>query len=347
MELKIEIETLRKQSLMVATPMYGGQCAGMYTRSVADLSSVCTKYQIPLTYYFLFNESLVTRARNYCVDEFLRSNCTHLMFIDSDIGFDPSDVIAMLGMSAQNPDYHVLCGPYPKKTIAWEKVVQAVNKGLAKDDPNQLEKYVGDFVFNPKSGVERIAISEPCEVLEGGTGFMLIQRKVFEEYEKRFAQLKYRPDHVRTKSFDGSREIMAYFDAVIDDKYQNIDAEIDAFVAKFPDATAEEMKVFLKNKTTGLAQEKYSNRYLSEDYMFCYNVQKIGMKVWLCPWMKLKHVGSYIFGGSLADLAQAGATATADVSLLNKDANFHDKHKTKQAQAPQPNRGPQKGKKGR
>ena len=106
MELKIEIETLRKQNIMVATPMYGGQCAGMFTRSVADLSSVCTRYQIPLTYYFLFNESLVTRARNYCVDEFLRSNCTHLMFIDSDIGFDPNDVIAMLGMSAQNPDYH-------------------------------------------------------------------------------------------------------------------------------------------------------------------------------------------------------------------------------------------------
>ena len=206
MELRIDIETLRKQKIFVATPMYGGQCAGMFTRSVADLSSVCTKYQIPLIYYFLFNESLVTRARNYCVDEFLRSGATHLMFIDSDIGFDPNDVIAMVGMSSQNPDYHVLCGPYPKKTIAWEKVVQAVNKGLVKDDPTQLERYVGDFVFNPKSGVERIAIAEPCEVLEGGTGFMLIQRKVFEEYEKAYPQLKYRPDHVRTKAFDGTRD---------------------------------------------------------------------------------------------------------------------------------------------
>ena len=319
MELKIEIEQLRKQKLMVATPMYGGACSGMFTRSVAGLSSVCTKYQIPLIYYFLFNESLITRARNYCVDEFLRSGATHLMFIDSDIGFDPQDVIAMLAMSSTNPDYNVLCGPYPKKTIAWEKVVQAVNKGLVKDDPNQLEKYVGDYVFNPKSGTERIRIAEPCEVLEGGTGFMLIQREVFVKYQEHFTQLMYRPDHVRTKSFDGSREIMAFFDAVIDDKYQNMDAEIDAFFEKNPNATVEEMKTFMKDKTTGIAQEKYSNRYLSEDYMFCYNVQKIGMKVWLCPWMKLKHVGAYIFGGSLADLAAAGATATADVSLLNKE----------------------------
>jgi hypothetical protein len=34
--------------------------------------------------------------------------------------------------------------------------------------------------------------------------------------------------------------------------------------------------------------------------------------------MKLQHVGSYIFGGSLADLASIGASATADVDALKK-----------------------------
>jgi hypothetical protein len=42
------------------------------------------------------------------------------------------------------------------------------------------------------------------------------------------------------------------------------------------------------------------------------------MKVWLCPWMQLQHVGMYVFGGSLADLASIGASATADVGQLNK-----------------------------
>ena len=42
------------------------------------------------------------------------------------------------------------------------------------------------------------------------------------------------------------------------------------------------------------------------------------MKVWLCPWMQMNHVGSYIFGGSLADLASIGAAATADVGQLKK-----------------------------
>ena len=93
MEINIPIEELQKRSIMVATPMYGGQCAGMFTKSCNDLSALAMHYKIPLKFYYLFNESLITRARNYCCDEFLRSDCTHLMFIDSDISFNPNDII--------------------------------------------------------------------------------------------------------------------------------------------------------------------------------------------------------------------------------------------------------------
>ena len=111
---------------------------------------------------------------------------------------------------------------------------------------------------------------------------------------------------------------MAYFDALIDDKYTNIHNEIHAFYEKNPEASKDDVMSFLDDKKTGLARENYSNRYLSEDYMFCYNVQRMGEKVWLCPWMKLKHVGMYVFGGSLGHLASVGAAATADPSKLGK-----------------------------
>lgn len=279
MEIKVEIADLQKKKLFIAAPMYGGQCAGMFTRSIADLSALCAKYQIPMQLYFLFNESLITRARNYCVDEFLRSDATHLMFIDSDIGFNPQDVLALLAIVTDDSPYDVIGGPYPKKCISWEKIKLAVDKGVADKDPNVLERYVGDYVFNPKGNTREIPLGEPVEVLEIGTGFMMVRRKTFEQYEQHFPELHYKPDHVRTAHFDGSREIMAYFDCIIDPQ---------------------------------------SKRYLSEDYMFCYNVQKMGAKVWFCPWMQLQHVGSYIFGGSLADLASIGASATADASKIGK-----------------------------
>jgi hypothetical protein len=42
------------------------------------------------------------------------------------------------------------------------------------------------------------------------------------------------------------------------------------------------------------------------------------MRVWFCPWMKTQHQGSYVFGGTISDLAQLGVSATADESLLKK-----------------------------
>lgn len=279
MEIKIDLSVLRERGLFLATPMFGGNSAGIFTKSVADLSAVCTKNGIPFQIYFLFNESLVTRSRNYCADEFMRSTHQHMMFIDADIGFNPHDVIALMALQAQNDDYDIIGGAYPKKTISWEKIKLAVDKGVADDDPMVLDRYVGDYVFNPKSGTRSINIGEPCEVMELGTGFMMISKKALQKFADSYPEYSYKPDHVRTEAFDGSREIMMFFQAEIDPK---------------------------------------TKRYLSEDYWFCQKAHEIGLKTWLCPWMKLQHVGSYIFGGSLADLAALGVAATADPSMLKK-----------------------------
>ena len=279
MEIKIEMDVLRKRKLFLAAPMYGGACMGIFAKSVADLTAMFAANGLELRSYFLFNESLITRARNYCVDEFLRSDCSHMMFIDSDIGFDPRDIVAMMALQSDESDYDVLAGPYPKKTISWEKIKLAVDKGVADDDPNVLEKFVGDYVFNPKSGNGTIRIDEPVEVSEVGTGFMMTRRSTFEKFRDAYPQYHYKPDHVRTEHFDGTREIMQYFQAEIDPE---------------------------------------SKRYLSEDYWFCQKLTQVGGKIWYCPWMKLTHAGSYLFGGSLADLASISAPATADPAMLKK-----------------------------
>ena len=278
MEINIPLEELRKRKLFLATPMYGGACAGMFARSIADLAALCAQYQIPLQFYFLFNESLITRARNYCCDEFVRSEAEHLMFVDSDIGFDPKDIIALMALQALEPEkYEIIGGPYPKKCISWEKIKHAVDKGVADKNPNELEKFVGDYVFNPKGGQQSISIGEPCEVLEIGTGFMMVTKQAMKKFADTYPQYLYKPDHVRTEHFDGSREIMMYFQAEVDPA---------------------------------------TKRYLSEDYWFCQKAQQAEIKTWFCPWMKLQHVGTYIFGGSLADLASIGVSATADPAKL-------------------------------
>ena len=289
MEIEIKIEELRKRKIFVATPMYGGQCSGMYTKSTADLATISTQYGMDIRFFYLFNESLITRARNYLVDEFLRSPYTHLMFIDSDIHFNPNDVLTLAAL-----DKDIIGAPYPKKCIAWEKVRNAVDAGLADEDPSQLEEYTGDFVFNPAGGTSEIKITEPVEVLEIGTGFMLVAREVFEKFRDAYQQFNYKPDHNRSENFDGSRYIHAFFDTVIDS---------DAFAGE---------------GSSG------SDRYLSEDYMFCQFTRKIGIKTFLCPWMKLGHIGSYVFNGTLPSLANLdyaahGMDTTTRPQLVTKE----------------------------
>lgn len=318
MEIRVAIEELRsKCKLFLATPMYGGMCTGMYNRSCTDLASICTNHGISFQLYHLFNESLITRARNYCCDEFMRSGATHLMFIDSDIGFNANDVLGLLALTMdQGNGYDIIGGPYPKKCISWEKIKMAVDKGVADKDPNNLENFVGDYVFNPKTDQNQISITEPCEVREIGTGFMMIQRQAMEKIQAAYPQLAYRPDHVRTEHFDGTREIHAFFDCVIDRGYTFDDMH--RFV-ELVAAGKEGDKELQASAQKFLDSEKTSSkRYLSEDYMFCYYAQNIGLRVWFCPWMRLQHVGTYVFGGSLADLAQIGAPATADGEALKK-----------------------------
>jgi len=325
-EIKLEIDQLRKRKLFLATPMYGGMSAGMYTRSVADLSALCVHYGIELKMYFLFNESLITRARNYCCDEFMRSDSTHLMFIDSDIGFNPNDVIAMLAMMGDDSPYDVLAGPYPKKCISWEKIKTAVDKGFADQNPNQLENFVGDYVFNPKSGMTQIPIGQPVEVSEAGTGFMMIKKKTLENYRKAYPLLAYKPDHVRTEHFDGTREIHAYFDCVIDRGYDT--GDLKKLIADFNSGKLSPEQLKEVSQKIFSEEDHRSKRYLSEDYNFCYYVQKMGGQVWFCPWMRLQHVGTYVFGGSLADLAAIGAPATADGNALKKHMEAAKKQPT-------------------
>ena len=266
MQIQVNLEEVRKKKLFIATPMYGGMNHGLYMKSCLDLQTVMMKYNIEVKFSFLFNESLITRARNYLVDEFLRTDYTHMMFIDSDIHFDPNDVIALLAL-----DKDVIGGPYPKKSINWGNVAETARRNPDLN-PKELENLVGEYVFNVVKGTQQFQVSEPLQVMEIGTGHMMIKRQVFEKLAEAFPNIRYKPDHVGQAHFDGSRYIHAYFDTVID--------TADSYIGGG------------------------SDRYLSEDYMFCQMWRKIGGEVWLCPWMKSQHIGTYAFTGNMPAVAQ-------------------------------------------
>jgi len=161
--------------LFVATPMYGGQCFGFYAQSCLQLQNLCKDAGINVSFSFLFNESLIQRARNLLVAHFLKSDATHMMFIDADIKFNPNDIFPMI-----EADKDILCGIYPKKEINWQTVRNAIDAGVPND---QLKHHTGSFVVNLVNYQNEVTvpINKPVEIWNGGTGFMLIKREVFED----------------------------------------------------------------------------------------------------------------------------------------------------------------------
>jgi hypothetical protein len=167
-------------------------------------------------------------------------------------------------------DKEVIGGPYPKKTINWKNVAEAARKHP--DLPvKDLEKLVGEYVFNVVKGTKNFSVTEPLEVMEIGTGYMMIKREVFDKMKEAYPTIHYKPDHVGQANFDGTRYIQAYFDTVIDTKDSIIGGG--------------------------------SDRYLSEDYMFCQMWRKIGGQIFLCPWMRTQHIGTYAFTGDMPAVA--------------------------------------------
>jgi hypothetical protein len=166
-------ENNKKPKIFIATPMYGGMCAGFYTQSIIQLLTTCQANGVDAEFSFMFNESLITRARNSLTHTFLKTDCSHLMFIDSDIKFRAEDVIHMI-----RADKDILCGIYPKKEINWHSVKAAMDRGVPFD---QLKSHTGSFVVNLVNyvGEVTVPVNVPVEIFNGGTGFMLIKREVF------------------------------------------------------------------------------------------------------------------------------------------------------------------------
>ena len=161
--------------LFVSTPMYGGQCTGFYAQSLIQLNNLIKNSGNDCIMSFMFNESLITRARNALAHNFLKTDCSHLMFIDADIRFNPADIPPMI-----EADKDIICGVYPKKEINWHGVKAALERGVSVDE---LKHHTGSFVVNlvEYSGSVTVPINQPVEIWNGGTGFMLIKREVFEQ----------------------------------------------------------------------------------------------------------------------------------------------------------------------
>jgi hypothetical protein len=154
----------------LATPAYGGVVNMFYLSSILALASACEQRGVGLHVEVLSGDTQITRARARLAARFLaHPKATHLLFVDADIGFAPTNVFRLL--DAARP---VVGGVCPLKSIEWEKVRNAVKAGVS-DLLAASVGYVVRFIPTPDSSVE--VENGVAKVAYCGTGFLMIARE--------------------------------------------------------------------------------------------------------------------------------------------------------------------------
>ena len=150
--------------VFVALPVYGGLDV-FFTQS---LLKFLNEPPCPIALRMNPGDSLVSRSRNTLTADFLESDCTHLLFIDTDLIFSSEQVARLLAH-----DKDIVAGFYPKK----------------QEGPVQ-------WVCNAHLGEPRpIGPDGLQEVRYMGTGFILVKRCVFERMIARYPELAFKADH--------------------------------------------------------------------------------------------------------------------------------------------------------
>lgn len=282
--------SLTGKSLYILTPMYGGNLTLNYHNAFQQLCALCQELKVELSWSNVWNESLIPRARNRLADSFLKeSSNTHACFIDADIGFDPRDIITMLGM-----DKEILGVPCTKKSIRWDRIQVAIarrvlewshanpsqnghnpealahlfSKSTGAYDPEDLPRIGGDFVLNFPAfeGEKTLRLDTPEPMKHVGTGLLMVKREVFLKFMKAYPDRWYQARH-------------------------------DA--ASNPGRIHDFFKVGVNPET---------REYDSEDYWFIHDCIALGYQALLCPWVKTTHMGTNTFFGDMpAAIASTGS----------------------------------------
>jgi len=155
--LNKQTPTAPKPIVYVAMPCYDS----VHRDTVVSLMKLFGKFRdVGIRSQFnIVKSSLVNHARNLATCGFLASQCTHMLFIDADVEFEPEAVLRMLVVKKD-----IVCTPYRVKLIDARKIKYAVDF----KDEKKIEMLPGEII----------------EVEQGPAGLMVIHRRVFDTLMK-------------------------------------------------------------------------------------------------------------------------------------------------------------------
>ena len=150
---------LAGRSIFIALPAYDFKVSLKLAISLARFAQVAPRHGIDVQIGSICGCSVVSRARNLLVRDFLDSPCTELLFIDSDINFEPDAITRLMAWGSDKE----------KGIVAAVPRVRDVNKTYIADLDHDED---GQLTMNGMGLVRAQRVA---------TAFMWVQRGVFEK----------------------------------------------------------------------------------------------------------------------------------------------------------------------
>lgn len=174
------VKKVIEKKFFIATPFYELKGFSPYIKSLVDSLCGLAKYEretgIQFEFHHVSGDSYVWRARNSLAAKFLASDCSHLVFIDSDESWEPEGLYRLL-----KADAAMVGAVYPVKNN-WEHFGVAIH--------TEGENHV------PKVREDGLIYAEKVP-----TGFMKIAREVFHRIKANEPENWYwEPDEYGTQS---------------------------------------------------------------------------------------------------------------------------------------------------
>lgn len=166
---------------MIGLPAYDHKVGVKMAISLMKLGQMVLEHGIDIQVNSICGCSVVSRARNMIADQFLKSDCEHLLFIDADMTFEPEDVLRLM---AWNQEKGIVAGAYEarKEGKVYILTLDSKDNAVIMDDMGLVK-------------AKRVA-----------TGFMMIQKQVF----TKLAELH--PEWLHKDNADPKKSLHAFFD---------------------------------------------------------------------------------------------------------------------------------------
>lgn len=160
-----------KQGLMLGYLSHDNNVSADFAMGLMDTTLALAQHNIYFEVARIEGSSLISHARNQIVDMFLKSKCQRLLFVDSDQGFNRNHVFHLLGSNRP-----IVAGVTPHKRFPMNLNFEPLPEDIEffKELTNKSAEEF--FHFIKQKGDQKGEV----EVNRAGTGFIMIDRSVFE-----------------------------------------------------------------------------------------------------------------------------------------------------------------------